>query len=63
VKAGEPAFGFVLEEKLLLGQSSYGFELLWLAFGFCKSKNRLKSLTKQGLNRSLISDKKYNIYL
>jgi hypothetical protein len=33
-RRGEPAFGFVLEEKLLLDQSSCGFSPLWLAFGF-----------------------------
>jgi hypothetical protein len=34
-----------------LGKSSCSFWALWLAFGFCKSKSRLRSLTKHTQTR------------
>jgi hypothetical protein len=36
-----------------LGKSSCGFWALWLAFGFCKNKSRLKRPTKGTLKNRL----------
>jgi hypothetical protein len=45
---GRGAFSFVLQQKLLWVKAVVAFWALWLAFGFCKSKSRFKSPTKQG---------------